>query len=186
MKILVANRGEIARRIIRTAHRLGHTTVAVYSDPDRGMPHVRDATSAVWIGPADLTSSYLSVERLLAAAAEAGADAVHPGYGFLSESAGFARAVVGAGLAWIGPNPDAIEAMGSKIEARRIAVDAGVPLIPGFDADQADERLRSAADDIGFPVLIKASAGGGGKGIRVVAGPTEFDDALQASRQEAL
>jgi acetyl/propionyl-CoA carboxylase alpha subunit len=185
MRILVANRGEIARRVIRTAHRLGHDTVAVYSDPDRGMPHTRDATAAVRVGPADLAASYLSVERLLAAAAESGADAVHPGYGFLSENADFARAVGDAGLVWIGPNPDAIDAMGSKIEARRIAAAAGVPVIPGFDSDQSDDRLRVAADEIGYPILVKASAGGGGKGIRVVAEPGGFADALRAARDEA-
>ena len=178
MRILVANRGEIARRIMRTAHRLGHETVAVYSDPDTGSPHVTDATVAVRIGPASLAESYLAVGALLAAAEETGADAVHPGYGFLSESAEFARAIMGAGLVWIGPDPSVIATMGSKIEARRAALAADVPVIPGYDETQDPGALAAAAERVGYPVLIKAAHGGGGKGIRVVDDAAGFDGAL--------
>ena len=132
-RILIANRGEIARRINRTALAMGRETVAVFADPDAGSPHVAEATVAVNIGPAALAESYLSVESILAAASQTGATAVHPGYGFLSENAAFARAVTGAGMTWIGPKPEAIEQMGSKIEARRLAEAAGVPVIPGYD-----------------------------------------------------
>ncbi|MEX2280364.1 MAG: biotin carboxylase N-terminal domain-containing protein [Acidimicrobiia bacterium] len=186
MRILIANRGEIARRIIRTAHRMGHETVAVFSEPDEQMPFVRDAGRSVPLGSVSLATTYLSVDRLLAAAEETSSDAVHPGYGFLSENAGFARAVLDAGLVWIGPKPDAISAMGSKIEARRIAAEAGVPVIPGFDETQDDELLQAAADRIGYPVLVKASAGGGGKGIRIVHRPEDFTERLAAAREEAL
>jgi acetyl/propionyl-CoA carboxylase alpha subunit len=185
VKILIANRGEIARRIIRTANRLGHETVAVYADPDATAPHVREATQAVHIGPAPLAESYLSAERILAAAASSGASAINPGYGFLSENAGFARAVIEAGLIWIGPKPDAIDRMGSKIEARRLAAEAGVPVIPGFDESQNDADLRAAAERIGWPILVKASAGGGGKGIRIARSGAEFDQALSEARSEA-
>ncbi len=185
LRILIANRGEIARRIIRTAHRLGHETVAVFAEPDRRAPHVREATHAVHIGPAALAESYLSIERIMAAAEASAATAVNPGYGFLSENADFARAVVGAGLIWIGPRPEAIDRMGSKIEARRIAASAGVPVIPGFDESQDPAELRAAADRIGWPILVKASAGGGGKGIRIAAGPDAFDGALIEARAEA-
>ena len=184
MRILIANRGEIARRVIRTASALGHDTVAVYADPDALAPHVAEATYSYRIGPAPLAESYLSVERLLAAANETGSDAVHPGYGFLSENAPFAQAVFDAGLIWIGPSPQAISAMGSKIEARQLAKSAGVPVIPGFSESQSDDDLRAAAVDIGFPVLIKASAGGGGKGIRIARSDDEFSKALGEARQE--
>ncbi len=184
MKILIANRGEIARRVIRTAHRLGHTTVAVFADPDAGAPHVEEATEAVRIGPAALAESYLSIDALLAAAADTGATAVHPGYGFLSENAGFARAVEAAGLVWVGPAAAVIEQMGSKIEARRLAVDADVPVIPGFDTSQDPADLAAAAADIGYPVLIKAAAGGGGKGIRIVHAEDGFAAALAEATAE--
>ena len=184
MRILIANRGEIARRVIRTASVLGHDTVAVYADPDALAPHVAEATCSQRIGPAPLAESYLSVERLLAAAAETGADSIHPGYGFLSENALFAQAVLDAGLIWIGPSPQAITVMGSKIEARRLAEAAGVPVIPGYSDSQSDHALSAAAADIGFPVLIKASAGGGGKGIRIARSDTEFSNALSEARQE--
>ncbi len=184
MRILIANRGEIARRVIRTASALGHDTVAVYADPDASAPHVAEATCSYRIGPAPLAESYLSVERLLAAANETGSDAVHPGYGFLSENTLFAQAVFDAGLIWIGPSPQAISAMGSKIEARQLAKSAGVPVIPGFSESQGDDDLRAAAVDIGFPVLIKASAGGGGKGIRIARTDDEFPKALSEARQE--
>jgi len=185
MKILIANRGEIARRVIRTARHLGHHSVAVYAEPDSGAPFVADADEAVAIGPAALSDSYLSVERILAAAHETGADAVHPGYGFLSENAGFARAVIDAGLIWIGPNPDVIDSMGSKIEARRIAATAGVPIIPGFDESQDRTDLVAAADRIGYPVLVKAAAGGGGKGIRIAVTAADFHHALDEAVAEA-
>jgi geranyl-CoA carboxylase alpha subunit len=136
MRILVANRGEIARRVMRTAHRLGHETVAVYGDPDRHAPFVSEATTAYRLGPAELAASYLSVERLLAAIEATGADAVHPGYGFLAENGGFARAVLATGCTWIGPHPEALDSMGSKIDARHLATAAGVPIIPGYDDSQ--------------------------------------------------
>ncbi len=185
VKLLVANRGEIARRVMRTAKRLGMSTVAVHAEPDAEAPFVAEADEAVLIGPADLAQSYLSIERILAAAAETGATAVHPGYGFLSENADFARAVIDAGLTWVGPHPGAIDAMGGKIEARRIADGAGVPIIPGFDASQDESDLARAADEIGYPVLIKAAAGGGGKGIRIAQQPAEFAAALSEARSEA-
>ncbi|MDP6979133.1 MAG: biotin carboxylase N-terminal domain-containing protein [Myxococcota bacterium] len=185
MRILIANRGEIARRIIRTAHALGHETVAVFADPDAEAPFVREATVAVRIGPAALAESYLDVDRLLDAAAKTGATAVHPGYGFLSESAAFAGRVVAAGLVWIGPHAEAIEKMGSKIEARRIAEAASVPTIPGYEASQDPADLERAADEIGYPVLVKAAAGGGGKGIRIVHGKAGFSTALAEAAEEA-
>ncbi|MCP3912896.1 MAG: ATP-grasp domain-containing protein [Actinomycetia bacterium] len=185
MKILIANRGEIARRVIRTARGLGHPTVAVFAAPDSHAPFVADADEAVAIGPASLAESYLSIDRILAAAQETGADAIHPGYGFLSENAGFARAVIEAGLIWIGPNPDVIDSMGSKIEARRIASGAGVPIIPGFDESQDRPDLAAAADRIGYPILVKAAAGGGGKGIRIAEQPADFDRALDEAIAEA-
>lgn len=185
MRILIANRGEIARRIIRTAHRLGHSTVAVYAGPDRHMPFVAEAGAAVGLGPGSLAETYLSVEKILTAAFDTGADAIHPGYGFLSENAEFARAAIDAGLTWIGPHPEAITAMGSKIGARRIAAEAGVPVIPGFDSDQDADALFAAAERIGFPVLVKASAGGGGKGIRIVNEASDFNDALAAAKDES-
>ena len=144
MRILIANRGEIARRIQRTAHRLGHETVAAYADPDANAPFVAEATVATRLGPAELAESYLSIEALLAAAARTGATAIHPGYGFLAENAAFARAVEAAGRIWIGPHAEAIEKMGSKIEARRIAAAAGVPTIPGFDESQDPAALAEA------------------------------------------
>jgi acetyl/propionyl-CoA carboxylase alpha subunit len=186
MRILVANRGEIARRVIRTASRMGLETVAAYADPDAHSPFVAEASMAVRIGPADLSRSYLSIDVLLDAAGRTRAEAVHPGYGFLSENADFARAVGEAGLVWIGPSAEAIEQMGSKIEARRLAQAAGVPVIPGFDADQDPAELADAAAEIGYPVLIKAAAGGGGKGIRMVDGPGRFAARLDEARTEAL
>jgi 3-methylcrotonyl-CoA carboxylase alpha subunit len=185
MRILIANRGEIARRILRTAHRMGYETVAAWADPDREAPFVAEATSAIRLGPAALADSYLSIDAVLDAASKSGATAVHPGYGFLSENAAFARAVEAAGLTWIGPHPGAIEKMGSKIEARRLAAAAGVPIIPGFDGSQDEGELAQAADRIGYPVLVKAAAGGGGKGIRVVFRPQDFSTALGRARSEA-
>ncbi len=185
MRILIANRGEIARRIIAGAHKGGHSTVAVYADPDRMAPHVSEANDARRIGPADLAASYLNAEALIGAMADSGADAVHPGYGFLAENGAFARAVIGAGYTWIGPHPEAMERMGSKIEARRIADSAGVPTIPGYDESQLPADLAAAADRIGYPVLVKASAGGGGRGIRIAHEPDKFLAALEEASTEA-
>ncbi len=185
MRLLIANRGEIARRVIRTARRLGHETVAVFAEPDRGAPFTIDADRAVCIGPAALAESYLSTERILAAVAETGADAVHPGYGFLSENAGFAQAVIDAGLIWVGPKPEAIATMGSKIEARRLAAEARVPIIPGFSDSQEPADLAAAAERIGYPILVKAAAGGGGKGIRIANLAGDFDNALTEAVSEA-
>lgn len=185
MKILIANRGEIARRVIRTARRLGHETVAVFGDPDRASAHVREADQSFRLGPAALSESYLSQQRLLAAIAETGADAVHPGYGFLAENASFAQAVVDAGALWIGPHPEAVQRMGSKIEARRIASAASVPIIPGYDKSQDPKDLAIAASEIGFPVLVKAAAGGGGKGIRIVHEASKFAETLAEAAEES-
>jgi len=185
-KILIANRGEIACRVIKTAHRMGIRTVAVYSDADREALHVRMADEAVHIGPAPSRDSYLCQEKILAAALATGAQAIHPGYGFLSENAEFSRRCQAQGLVFIGPTPAAIEAMGSKSAAKQIMEEAGVPLVPGYHGKGQDpELLREAAAHIGYPVLLKAAAGGGGKGMREVWGPGEFDEALAAARREA-
>ena len=186
-KILIANRGEIACRVIRTARRLGIATVAVYSDADRNALHVRMADEAIHIGPAPARESYLLGERILEAARTTGAAAIHPGYGFLSENAGFARACADAGVVFIGPPAPAIEAMGSKSAAKRIMEQAGVPLVPGYHGDDQDPALlRGAADAMGYPVLLKATAGGGGKGMRQVWSEAEFDEALAAAKRESL
>ncbi len=185
-KVLIANRGEIACRIIRTARRLGIRTVAVYSEADAGALHVEQADEAYLIGPAPARQSYLNSEQVLAAAQRSGAEAIHPGYGFLSENAVFALACLRAGLIWIGPPPEAIRRMGSKGDAKQVMVDAGVPVVPGYHGlDQHPEVLLQAARTIGFPVLIKPFAAGGGKGMRVVRDPGQFHDALAASRREA-
>ena len=185
--VLVANRGEIARRIFRTARRLGIETVAVCSDADLGAAHVREADRAARIGPAPAAESYLSIPDLIAAAREGGAEAVHPGYGFLSETAAFAEAVQAAGLVWIGPSPEAIRAMGLKDSARERMIAAGVPVTPGWQGDDgAEATLLAAARDLGWPVLIKAAAGGGGRGIRRVDAAGDFSAALAACRREAL
>ncbi|URW76710.1 acetyl/propionyl/methylcrotonyl-CoA carboxylase subunit alpha [Sphingomonas donggukensis] len=184
--LLIANRGEIACRIIRTARAMGIRTVAVYSDADANALHVRQADEAVHIGPSPARESYLVGERIIAAAKETGAEAIHPGYGFLSENADFAQAVIDAGLVWVGPNPDSIRAMGLKDAAKARMIAAGVPVTPGYlGDDQSPERLRSEADAIGYPVLIKAVAGGGGKGMRRVDAAQQFDDMLQSCRREA-
>ena len=185
--ILVANRGEIAVRILRTARALGYRTAAVYSDADADAPHVRMADAAARIGPAPAAESYLNVDNILRAARETGADAVHPGYGFLSENAAFARACKDAGLTFIGPDADAIAIMGDKAEARRRMAEAGVSCVPGYDgADQSDAALVAAAAEIGFPVMVKAAAGGGGRGMRLVGSGEELPDALAAARSEAV
>ncbi|MBN9085326.1 MAG: acetyl/propionyl/methylcrotonyl-CoA carboxylase subunit alpha [Reyranella sp.] len=185
-KILIANRGEIACRVIKTARRMGIKTTAVYSDADRGARHVAMADEAVHIGGSAARESYLVVDKILDAAKRAGAQAIHPGYGFLSENAGFAEACGQAGVVFIGPPPAAIRAMGSKSEAKKIMEKARVPLVPGYHGDdQSPELLAKEAQRIGFPVLIKASAGGGGKGMRVVEEAAKFGDALAGAKREA-
>ncbi len=184
--LLIANRGEIACRIIRTARSLGIRTIAVHSDADATALHVRLADEAVPIGPSPARESYLVGERILAAARDTGAEAIHPGYGFLSENADFAAAVIAAGLIWVGPHPDSIRAMGLKDAAKARMIAAGVPVTPGYlGEDQSADRLAAEADAIGYPVLIKAVAGGGGKGMRRVDDATDFADALGSCRREA-
>ena len=186
-KVLVANRGEIAVRVIRTLRELGIASVAVYSDADKTAEHVRDADEARWIGKAAASESYLNIGAIVAAAVTAGAEAVHPGYGFLAENARFARACADAGLVFIGPPPSAIEAMGDKIAAKAVVSAAGVPVVPGAGAaGMPDEELISQLNERWFPVLIKPSAGGGGKGMRVVASPAELPDALASARRTAV
>ncbi|WP_156842992.1 acetyl/propionyl/methylcrotonyl-CoA carboxylase subunit alpha [Novosphingobium aquimarinum] len=185
--LLIANRGEIACRIIRTARRLGIRTVAVYSDADAQALHVRSADEAVHIGPSPVRESYLVGGKIIAAAKATGAEAIHPGYGFLSENSEFAAAVQAAGLIWVGPNPASITAMGLKDAAKTLMQDAGVPTTPGYlGADQSPERLKAEADRIGYPVLIKAVGGGGGKGMRKVDAAAEFADALLSCQREAI
>jgi propionyl-CoA carboxylase alpha chain/3-methylcrotonyl-CoA carboxylase alpha subunit len=184
--VLVANRGEIARRIFRTARRLGLRTIAVHSEADADAPFVREADEAVLIGPAPARESYLLPEKILAAAKATGAEAIHPGYGFLSENADFAEAVQAAGLVWVGPPPAAIRAMGLKDAAKSLMIAAGVPTTPGYlGDDQSEDRLQREADAIGYPVLIKAVAGGGGKGMRKVDAAADFIPALGSCRREA-
>lgn len=186
-KILIANRGEITRRVIHTAHRMGIETVAVYSDPDANALHVREATQAVTLGGAASADTYLRTDKLLAAARATGADAVHPGYGFLSENADFAQAVVDAGLTWIGPSPAAIRALGSKSGAKALAHTHGVPCLPGYSGDdQSDERFAAEAARIGMPLMVKAVAGGGGRGMRLVTDLAQLPAALASARSEAL
>ncbi|MHA6806031.1 acetyl/propionyl/methylcrotonyl-CoA carboxylase subunit alpha [Salinifilum ghardaiensis] len=184
--VLVANRGEIAVRVMRTLRRLGIRSVGVYSDADRDAAHVREADVAVHLGPSVAEKSYLDIARLVDAAQRTGAAAVHPGYGFLSENAEFARACEAAGLVFIGPPAEAIDAMGNKIRARETVSAAGVPVVPGYSgAAQDDDRLLAAARDIGFPVLLKPAAGGGGKGMRVVTGEGEWPELIAAARRES-
>jgi 3-methylcrotonyl-CoA carboxylase alpha subunit len=186
-KILIANRGEIACRVIRTAHAMGLETVAVYSDADAAAPHVREATQAIHIGPSPAAESYLLAEKIIDAARRTGADAVHPGYGFLSENAQFAEQCASAGIIFIGPTPDAIRAMGLKDQAKKIMKLAGVPVVPGYQGDdQTLDRLQRAAQAVGFPMLIKAVAGGGGKGMRRVNDAAEFQENLVACQREAM
>ncbi|HEX6222235.1 MAG TPA: biotin carboxylase N-terminal domain-containing protein [Acidimicrobiia bacterium] len=183
-KVLVANRGEIARRIFRTCRDMGISTVAVFSDADDGEPHVQEADEAVLLPGTSPAETYLNVEAVLAAAKETGADAIHPGYGFLSENAHFAREVGAAGLIWIGPSPESIELMGSKLESKRLMEEAGVPTLPSVDPEGLS-TVGSAAMSLGFPVLVKASAGGGGKGMRIVDSDAELTDAVESARREA-
>jgi acetyl-CoA carboxylase biotin carboxylase subunit len=185
-KVLIANRGEIALRIHRSMKEMGINTVAIYSEPDRMTPHVRYADEAVFIGEALSTQSYLDMDKIVAAALRCQADAIHPGYGFLSENADFAQKVQDAGLIFIGPPPEAIRSMGSKLEAKKTAAACGVPMIPGCGLlGSNDEEVYAAAKQIGFPVLIKASAGGGGKGMRIVQTEEELPGQLQRAASEA-
>lgn len=185
-KCLIANRGEIAVRIIRACRELGVRTVAVYSDADAQARHVRMADEAVHIGDAPPSASYLDVGKLLIAARKTGADSIHPGYGFLSENADFAQAVIDAGLTWIGPPPDAIRQMGVKTTARALMEAAGVPLVPGFQsADATDSDFATEAARIGYPVMVKAAGGGGGKGIRIVRHAPDLLPAIESARREA-
>jgi 3-methylcrotonyl-CoA carboxylase alpha subunit len=184
-KILIANRGEIACRVMTTAHRLGVKTVAVYSDADANANHVQMADEAVLIGPAPVAESYLQADRIIQAALDTGAQAIHPGYGFLSENPDFVRKVEQAGLTFIGPTADAIDAMGLKDAAKALMAKAGVPIVPGYHGDAQDvETLSAEAAKIGYPVLIKARAGGGGKGMRLVENAADFPEALAAAQRE--
>ena len=185
-KLLIANRGEIALRIMRTARERGLATVAVYSEPDRDALHVAYADEAFLLGPASPSLSYLHIEKLLAIAARSGADAVHPGYGFLAENAGFARAVIAAGLTWVGPHPDAIDTMGDKLRSRQAMIAAGVPVVPGATTPLASvEDALAAAEAYGLPLAIKASGGGGGKGLKVAHTRDEIAGAFATARREA-
>ncbi|MFA7424581.1 MAG: biotin carboxylase N-terminal domain-containing protein, partial [Desulfosarcinaceae bacterium] len=185
-KLLIANRGEIALRVMRTCRRLGIATVAVYSDADARSRHLTEADEAVHLGPAAAGGSYLALEKIVVAAKETGCQAVHPGYGFLSENAAFARAVTDAGLTFIGPSAEAIALLGDKTASKALAVQAGLPIVPGHpDPVTGVEQALEAARDVGFPVLIKPAGGGGGKGMRIVRQPEEMAAALKACRQEA-
>src|SRR5579871_3051051 len=185
-KILIANRGEIACRVMHTCKRLGIKTVAVYSDPDRHALHVQMADEAVHIGPARAAESYLNAARILEVAKATGAEAVHPGYGFLSENEDFAKACAKAGIVFIGPTPEAIDLMGSKSAAKSLMEKAKVPVTPGYHGDdQSQKTLESEAKRVGYPLLIKAVAGGGGKGMRIVRAAGEFQEALEGARREA-
>jgi acetyl-CoA carboxylase biotin carboxylase subunit len=185
-RVLIANRGEIAVRIIRACHELGLEAVAVYSEADRGALHVRSADYAVPVGPPPAAESYLKIDRILDAAKRTAADAVHPGYGFFSENAGFARAVEDAGLVWIGPPPEAIERMGDKVEARKLMSAAGVPVVPGSpDTLENEAQVRAIAAQIGFPIMIKAAAGGGGKGLRLVESDKDLASIVRTVSSEA-
>jgi acetyl-CoA carboxylase biotin carboxylase subunit len=185
-KVLIANRGEIAVRVIRACEERGIATVAVFSEADRTALHVRYADEAYSIGPAPSRESYLRIDKIIDVARKAGADAIHPGYGFLSEKAEFAAACADAGITFIGPSPDAIDKMGDKSTARATVASRGVPLVPGSAKGLNDEELLAAANQIGFPLMIKASAGGGGKGMRSVLEPVDFERSLSAARREAM
>ncbi len=185
-KILIANRGEIAIRIIRACRELGIKTVAVYSSADQHAQHVQLADEAILLGDAAPKESYLNVDKLIRAALDSKADAIHPGYGFLSENASFAGTVESAGLTFIGPSADSIRAMGDKAESKTLMKRSGVPTVPGFEGLTSDEEFKRAAKEIGYPVLIKASAGGGGKGMRVVNAESELSEAIESARREAL
>ncbi|MEH6450263.1 MAG: acetyl/propionyl/methylcrotonyl-CoA carboxylase subunit alpha [Oleispira sp.] len=186
-KVLVANRGEIAVRVIRSAQSLGYRTVAVFSEADANAPHVSIADEAICIGASPVNESYLVADKIIAAAKKTGADAIHPGYGFLSENSAFAKACVDANITFIGPRPDAIDLMGSKRHSKIAMIAAGVPCIPGYEgADQSDDVLKNAAIEIGMPVMLKASAGGGGRGMRLVTDANDLDELIKSARSEAL
>ena len=186
-KILIANRGEIACRVIRTAQQMGYETVAVYSDADAGALHTEMATEAVCIGPAAAKDSYLSIDRIIEAAHKTGADAIHPGYGFLSENAEFAARCHAEAITFIGPSADAIQLMGNKAEAKRRMIEAKVPCVPGYEGeDQSESQFIKSATEIGFPVMVKAAAGGGGRGMRLVDSSDKLPKALSAAKSEAL
>ncbi len=185
-KVLVANRGEIARRVIRTLKKMGISTVAIYSDSDEKAPHVLEADEAVYVGKSPSAESYLRQEVILEHCKNLGVEGIHPGYGFLSENAGFARKVKEAGMIFIGPSPEAMEVMGDKLSAKKAVKDFGVPLVPGVDEAITDvEAAKKIATEVGFPVLIKASAGGGGKGMRLVENVEEFEEQMQMAQSEA-
>jgi len=184
--ILIANRGEIASRIIRTCQKLGIKSIAVFSEADRNMPFVEQADEAYFIGESAPSASYLDQEKIIAVAQKSLADAIHPGYGFLSENAAFARKCQEAEIIFIGPNPEAVEAMGSKSNAKSLMQKHGVPVVPGYQGkDQSLEKLKTEAEKIGFPLLLKATAGGGGKGMRVVQKVEEVEKSIQAAKNEA-
>ena len=183
-RLLIANRGEIARRVIRTAHEMGIATAAVYADGDVGAPFVREADAALALNGTTSAQTYLDAAKVLDACRRVGADAVHPGYGFLSENAAFAQAVIDAGIRWVGPSPDAISQMGDKLAAKRVIQEANVPTLPAIEL-KAGEDIQAAAERIGYPVLVKASAGGGGRGMRVVESPAELEAAVVGARREA-
>ena len=185
--VLVANRGEIAVRIIDAVHELGMRAVAVYAEPDRTALHVRAADVAVLLVGETTRDTYLDIDQLLAAAEHTGADSVHPGYGFLSERDAFARAVIDAGLTWIGPHPDAIARMGDKLAAKRLAAELGIPLLASAElTGDAPFEWRAQAAAVGYPLLVKAAAGGGGRGMRLVMSEDDLDDAVTSARREAL
>ena len=183
-RLLIANRGEIARRIIRTAHDMGISTVAIYADGDAQAPFVTEADSAVALDGRTTAETYLDVDKVLAACRRSGADAIHPGYGFLSENEGFAQAVIDAGIKWLGPTPEVIGLMGDKLSAKRLMDEAGVPILPGIEIS-ADTDITAAAKEIGYPVLVKASAGGGGRGMRVVEQEADLQAAVEGAKREA-
>jgi len=184
-KVLIANRGEIAMRILRGCSELGIESVAIYSDADRMTPCVRRATEAYRLGPPPVTESYLLGDKIIDIALQSGADSIHPGYGLLAENAGFAQAVIDAGLTWIGPPPKAIELMGDKVTARETVAKANVPLVPGSPRDMANEELIAYAPQLGYPLLVKAAAGGGGTGMRAVRQAADLPNALNTARREA-
>jgi acetyl-CoA carboxylase biotin carboxylase subunit len=184
-KLLVANRGEIALRIVRACREMGITVVAVYSEADRNSLHVRHADEAYLIGPAPARESYLNGERIIEIAKKAGADALHPGYGFLAENADFAEACLDAGIAWVGPSPRSIRVLGDKVQARKLMREAGIPVVPGSEEVTSEGTAASAATGIGYPIMVKAAGGGGGRGMRTVYRPEELPTALEAASQEA-
>ena len=184
--LLIANRGEIALRIIKTAREMGIKSIAIYSDADRNAPYVSAADNAFYIGASEASLSYLNAKVIIETALKAGADAIHPGYGFLSENAEFAEDCVVAGLCFVGPSAELIRSMGSKIEAKKQATAVGIPVVPGYSGeDQSDEALFAQAKKIGFPLIVKASSGGGGRGMRVVLKASDLPSALANARSEA-